>query len=94
MTKTARAWQISPPTLASRPLPSRASSTVSGRSPLTPRRKVLTAIDELGYDRPSPERTPDTPTIGIVLPELTNPIFASFRPSPPGGGIPGPAASR
>ena len=42
------------------------------------RRKVLTAIDELGYDRPSPERTPDTPTIGIVLPELTNPIFASF----------------
>ena len=42
------------------------------------RRKVLTAIDELGYDRPSPERTPDTPTIGIVPPELTNPIFASF----------------
>ena len=42
------------------------------------RRKVLTAIDELGYDRPTPERTPDTPTIGIVLPELTNPIFASF----------------
>ena len=42
------------------------------------RRKVLTAIDELGYDRPAPERTPDTPTIGIILPELTNPIFAAF----------------
>ena len=42
------------------------------------RRKVLTAIDELGYDRPTPERTPDTPTIGIIVPELTNPIFASF----------------
>lgn len=42
------------------------------------RRKVLTAIDELGYDRPSPERTPDTPTIGVIVPELTNPIFATF----------------
>lgn len=42
------------------------------------RRKVLTAIDELGYDRPAPERTPDTPTIGIIVPELTNPIFAAF----------------
>ena len=42
------------------------------------RRKVLTAIDELGYDRPTPERTPDTPAIGIIVPELTNPIFASF----------------
>lgn len=42
------------------------------------RRKVLTAIDELGYDRPTPERTPDTPTIGIIVPELTNPIFASL----------------
>ena len=42
------------------------------------RRKVLTAIDELGYDRPAPERTPDTPTIGVIVPELTNPIFATF----------------
>ena len=42
------------------------------------RRRVLTAIDELGYDRPSPERTPRTPTIGVIVPELTNPIFASF----------------
>ena len=42
------------------------------------RRKVLTAIDELGYDRPAPERTPDTPTIGVIVPELTNPIFAAF----------------
>ena len=38
------------------------------------RRKVLTAIDELGYDRPAPERTPNTPTIGVIVPELTNPI--------------------
>ena len=42
------------------------------------RRKVLTAIDELGYDRPTPERTADTPTIGVIVPELTNPIFAAF----------------
>ena len=42
------------------------------------RRKVLTAIDELGYDRPTPEQNPDMPAIGILVPELTNPIFASF----------------
>ena len=42
------------------------------------RRRVLTAIDELGYDRPTPEHTSDTPTIGIIVPELTNPIFATF----------------
>lgn len=42
------------------------------------RRRVLTAIDELGYDRPPSEHTPSTPTIGIIVPELTNPIFASF----------------
>ena len=42
------------------------------------RRKVLTAIDELGYDRPAPERPPATPTIGVIVPELTNPIFAAF----------------
>ena len=42
------------------------------------RRRVLTAIDELGYDRPPSEHTPSTPTIGVIVPELTNPIFASF----------------
>ena len=42
------------------------------------RRRVLTAIDELGYDRPPSERTPNTPTIGVIVPELTNPIFATF----------------
>ena len=42
------------------------------------RRRVLTAIDELGYDRPPSEHTPSAPTIGVIVPELTNPIFASF----------------
>ena len=32
------------------------------------RRKVLTAIDELGYDRPTPERTPDTPRLASCSP--------------------------
>ena len=51
------------------------------------RRKVLTAIDELGYDRPTPERTPDTPTIGIIVPANTGcnlgvrPPILSTRPS-------------
>jgi len=50
----------------------------AGRASDGARRGVLTAIDELGYDRPAAERTPSTPTIGVIVPELTNPIFASF----------------
>lgn len=40
--------------------------------------RVLTAIDQLGYERPSPEMHDAKPVIGIILPELTNPIFASY----------------
>lgn len=40
--------------------------------------RVLTAIDQLGYERPSPDMHDVKPVIGIILPELTNPIFASY----------------
>ena len=43
------------------------------------RAKVLTAIDELGYERPVLELTSRLPNVGVILPELTNPIL---RPSP------------
>lgn len=42
------------------------------------RAKVLTAIDELGYERPVLELTSNVPNVGVILPELTNPIFAAF----------------
>lgn len=42
------------------------------------RAKVLTAIDELGYERPVLEPTSSVPNVGVILPELTNPIFAAF----------------
>lgn len=42
------------------------------------RAKVLTAIDELGYERPVLETTSSVPNVGVILPELTNPIFAAF----------------
>ncbi|QWW19016.1 LacI family DNA-binding transcriptional regulator [Schaalia sp. 19OD2882] len=42
------------------------------------RHRVLVAIDSLGYERPTLERPGGTRTIGLVVPELVNPIFASF----------------
>jgi LacI family repressor for deo operon, udp, cdd, tsx, nupC, and nupG len=39
------------------------------------RRAVLTAIDVLGYERPSRLRTREAGLIGLIVPELENPIF-------------------
>ncbi len=39
------------------------------------RRAVLTAIDVLGYERPSRLRSRDAGLIGLIVPELENPIF-------------------
>lgn len=56
------------------------SRVVNRTGPVSPetRHRVLTAIDTLGYERPSSERTDTTPLIGIITPELTNPIFATY----------------
>lgn len=47
---------------------------VSARS----ERAVLTALDVLGYERPSRLRRAATGMVGLVVPELVNPIFPAF----------------
>lgn len=42
------------------------------------RQAVLKAVDLLGYDRPAKLRQRNAPLIGLVLPELTNPVFPAF----------------
>lgn len=42
------------------------------------RQAVLTAVDVLGYDRPTRLRTTAVSLVGLVIPELTNPIFPAF----------------
>jgi LacI family repressor for deo operon, udp, cdd, tsx, nupC, and nupG len=42
------------------------------------RRAVLTALDVLGYERPSSLRTKSAGLVGLVVPELENPIFPAF----------------
>ena len=56
------------------------SRVINGTGPVSAetRHRVLTAIDSLGYERPLPERSSSTPCIGIIIPELTNPIFAAY----------------
>ncbi|GAB2745869.1 LacI family DNA-binding transcriptional regulator [Nocardioides pakistanensis] len=42
------------------------------------RRAVLTALDVLGYERPAQLRTTSSGLVGLVVPELENPIFPAF----------------
>ncbi|MFK4273795.1 LacI family DNA-binding transcriptional regulator, partial [Streptomyces milbemycinicus] len=42
------------------------------------RQKVLAALDVLGYERPTRLRRRSAGLIGLVIPELTNPIFPAF----------------
>src|ERR1700759_5476939 len=42
------------------------------------RRSVLTALDVLGYERPTGLRGARARLVGLVLPELQNPIFPAF----------------
>ncbi|AKU15720.1 LacI family DNA-binding transcriptional regulator [Luteipulveratus mongoliensis] len=39
---------------------------------------VLTSVDVLGYDRPSALRRQMVGMVGLIVPELTNPIFPQF----------------
>ena len=48
-----------------------------GVSPTT-RQAVLTALDVLGYERPAKLRQRRAGLIGLIIPELTNPIFPAF----------------
>ena len=42
------------------------------------RRQVLTAIDVLGYDRPSRLKPRSVGLVGLIIPELENPYFPRF----------------
>ncbi|GAA5168141.1 HTH-type transcriptional regulator MalR [Ornithinimicrobium tianjinense] len=42
------------------------------------RQAVLTALDVLGYERPSKLKRNSAGLIGLVVPELTNPVFPMF----------------
>lgn len=42
------------------------------------RQAVLTAIDILGYERPAALRRHATGLVGLIVPELTNPVFPAF----------------
>jgi DNA-binding LacI/PurR family transcriptional regulator len=42
------------------------------------RQAVLTALDVLGYDRPSRLRAKTASLVGLILPELVNPIFPAL----------------
>lgn len=44
----------------------------------TTRQKVLAALDLLGYERPNRPRERSAGLVGLVVPELTNPIFPAF----------------
>ena len=42
------------------------------------RQAVLAALDMLGYDRPERLRTRSAGLVGLVVPELSNPVFPAF----------------
>lgn len=42
------------------------------------RQAVVAAMDLLGYERPDKLRTRSTGLVGLVVPELTNPVFPAF----------------
>lgn len=45
---------------------------------LATREAVLTAVDVLGYDRPSRLQSQAVSLVGLIIPELVNPIFPTF----------------
>ncbi|MER6623945.1 LacI family DNA-binding transcriptional regulator [Streptomyces sp. NPDC000931] len=57
-----------------------ASRVLNGKPGVAPatRRRVVAALDVLGYERPVRLRQRSAGLIGLVIPELTNPIFPAF----------------
>ena len=56
------------------------SRVLNGKPGVSPRARqaVLTALDVLGYERPEKLRLRSAGLIGLVVPELTNPVFPAF----------------
>ena len=63
---------------------SRVLNGKAGVSPAT-RDAVLTALDVLGYERPTLLRGDRVRLVGLVLPELSNPIFPALAEVVGGG---------
>ncbi|KUL38736.1 LacI family transcriptional regulator [Streptomyces sp. NRRL F-4489] len=57
-----------------------ASRVLNGRAGVAAgtRQRVLAALDVLGYERPVRLRRRSAGLVGLVIPELTNPIFPAF----------------
>lgn len=75
--RTARLADIAAQAEVSEATVSRVLNDRPGVSEAT-RRAVLTAVDVLGYDRPARLKPRGSLLVGIVLPELVNPIFPHF----------------
>lgn len=56
------------------------SRVLNGKSGVSPqaRQAVLTALDVLGYERPERLRERPAGLVGLVVPELSNPVFPAF----------------
>lgn len=56
---------------------SRVLNSKPGVAPAT-RQRVVTALDAIGYQRPVPARARSAGLVGLIVPELTNPVFPAF----------------
>lgn len=56
------------------------SRVLNGKAGVSPdaRQAVLAALDILGYERPERLRTRPAGLVGLVVPELSNPVFPAF----------------
>lgn len=75
--RTARLADIAAQAEVSEATVSRVLNNRPGVSEAT-REAVLTAVDVLGYDRPTKLRAKATLLVGLIIPELVNPIFPAF----------------
>jgi LacI family transcriptional regulator, repressor for deo operon, udp, cdd, tsx, nupC, and nupG len=74
---TARLFDIAAQAQVSEATVSRVLNDKPGVAPET-RQAVLTALDVLGYERPVRLRKRSAGLVGLVVPELDNPIFPAF----------------
>ncbi|WP_100351175.1 LacI family DNA-binding transcriptional regulator [Luteimicrobium subarcticum] len=56
------------------------SRVLNGKSNVSreTRQAVLAALDQLGYDRPGRDRERSAGLVGLIVPELVNPVFPAF----------------
>lgn len=77
MTRAARLADVARQAGVSEATVSRVFNDKPGVAPAT-RARVLEALDLLGYDRPSRLRARPAGLVGLIVPELSNPVFPAF----------------